>query len=543
MPLITVYFLNKDQESFHLSAERPELRMGRGKDNLIVLEDYKVSRTHARIYYEVNGAYIEDLGSTNGVFVNRKRVKKARLIHNDEIMIGDTMIVFRRDTAIPELIQGVFDEREGQSGKTEKKVSDNLEQMAKQLEKTIAMAEQGKSAINYCDLKKIHDSLTGTLNSCREMEKSYQIMLTLNRINEAVSSVYDLRELLNLIIDMVIKIMNAERGFLMLYSAETKELVPAVARKMHDVLSSEERQGVSKSIASQVAKSGKSIVTTDALLDPRFKEGASIINMNIRSVMCVPLKTRREIVGVLYVDNRQKSHCFNSKDLKLLEGFAAQAATAIEKTKLYADLEESYLASVEVLANVLDASDPYTHGHSVRVSRYSVEIAEQMGLNEMLIKNLRYGSLLHDIGKVGIPPEIINKTGRLSDSEFELIRKHPVKGFEIIKPIKFLEEKLSAIRYHHESFNGKGYPSGLAGTKIPIEARIVAVADSFDAMTSTRSYRQAMEYEAAMAEIRKNSGTQFDPQVVESFLKISKKCYDEILNSDVSIISIGNERH
>jgi HD-GYP domain-containing protein (c-di-GMP phosphodiesterase class II) len=139
------------------------------------------------------------------------------------------------------------------------------------------------------------------------------------------------------------------------------------------------------------------------------------------------------------------------------------------------------------------------------------------------LKNIKYGALLHDIGKVGVDLSILNKPGRLTDEEYEIIKTHPMQGYEIIKPIKFLQDKFAAIKYHHERWDGTGYPEGLKGEEIPLEARIVSVADTFDAMTSTRSYRKALDKEIAIEEIKKNAGKQFDPRVVAAFLKIINK--------------------
>ncbi|MDD5091501.1 MAG: HD domain-containing protein [Candidatus Wallbacteria bacterium] len=521
---LTVHFLNRAPENFPVPDEGVELSIGRDTENIVVLDDPKSSRRHARIIRCGDSIAVEDLKSTNGIFLNGRKVGRAPLSPHDEVLVGATRIVLHPSSTVSGLIEDFH--LNGPAGEGHSLSSDLFLLAKKILSNGEDSGRDGTGATALAD--QLADSCKKLAISCENMEKSYQAMLILNRLNSSTGSVNDLKELLSVIMDMTIKLLKAERGFLMMYEKAGNRLIPSVVRRMQDELGQEEGQTISMSIADRVLKEGRSILTTDALVDPRFKEGMSVMNLNIRSAMCVPLKTLKGIIGVLYLDNRVSAHSFGSTELAFLETFAGHAAMAIEKTKLYSDLEESYLASIEVLANVLDASDPYTHGHSMRVSYYSIATARKMGLPESMITCIRYGSLLHDIGKVGIPQEIINKPGKLTDEEFEKIRKHPAKGFEIIKPIKFLEEKLAVVKFHHERYDGKGYPSGLAGSDIPVEARISAVADAFDAMTSTRSYRHALTPEKAIEELKKNSGTQFDPEVVEAFTAIGKELFDRI---------------
>ena len=534
MPYLIVYFLNSEQKTYELSEEKSCYFIGRGKDNDIIVSDGKSSRIHAEIIQQSDGIYLEDLGSTNGTFINNQRIGRQKLFDNDEILIGDTQIIFKRDETISGLIeQAVAGSEEAKNKIDQQQISKKIELLSGFIDKIKTMIEDGENKKAIIAIENMSNKIPDLVNACQELERSYHAYFTLNKLNESVNSVHNLRELLNLIMDMVIKIMTADRGFLMLYSDTKKKLVHAVIRKMHDDLGNNENDekgnvAPSTSIAEKVFKTAKPVITINAMSDPRFNAGMSIMNMNIRSVICVPLKTRNAVIGVLYVDNRKNTKSFTERDMDFLLGFANLAAGAIEKARLYADLEESYLASVEVLANVLDASDPYTHGHSVRVAEYSVAIAEAMGFSETWVKSLRYGALLHDIGKVGISHNIINKNSKLTDEEFTQIKEHPQKGYEIIKPIKFLQSKLFSIQYHHERFDGTGYPHGLKGEQIPMEARIVAVADAFDAVTSTRSYRKAKSVKYAIEEIKKNSGKQFDPNIVKHFIKIAEALFEKI---------------
>lgn len=186
--------------------------------------------------------------------------------------------------------------------------------------------------------------------------------------------------------------------------------------------------------------------------------------------------------------------------------------------KLYIDMRNVSLSTIESLSKALDAKDSYTSGHASRVQEYSVKLAEEYGLSSKEIEDIKTSSILHDIGKIGIIDYILNKPGRLTDEEFEKIKEHPKVGADIIGEISFLKDISKIIRYHHERYDGRGYPEGLKADEIPIEACIICIADSYDAMTSDRPYRAALTREEALEEIEKNTGTQFHPSLAKRFL-------------------------
>ena len=185
----------------------------------------------------------------------------------------------------------------------------------------------------------------------------------------------------------------------------------------------------------------------------------------------------------------------------------------------YRILKKTHLDSVKVLAEAIDAKDPYTRGHSDRVKRMSLKIAMKMGFSEDRIESLEYGALLHDIGKIGIKDEVLQKPGPLSPEEYQYIQEHPLIGVKIVEGVEFFQDKIPMIRHHHEHFDGSGYPDGLAGEAIPLEARIITVPDAFDAMTSLRPHRGVMPLQDVLTEFEKCKGKQFDPQVLEIFLR------------------------
>jgi putative two-component system response regulator len=185
----------------------------------------------------------------------------------------------------------------------------------------------------------------------------------------------------------------------------------------------------------------------------------------------------------------------------------------------YRTLKKAHLESVKVLAEAIDAKDPYTRGHSDRVKRMSLRLALSLGLTDDKLEILEYGALLHDIGKIGINDGILQKSGPLTPEEFQLIQEHPLIGVKIVEGVEFFEDMIPMIRHHHERFDGNGYPDGLIGEVIPLGARIIAVSDAFDAMTSLRPHRPLMPFEDVLAEMERGKGRQFDPKILEVFLR------------------------
>jgi HD-GYP domain-containing protein (c-di-GMP phosphodiesterase class II) len=204
----------------------------------------------------------------------------------------------------------------------------------------------------------------------------------------------------------------------------------------------------------------------------------------------------------------------------MLTTLADEAGIAIDNAQLYEDQKRTYLETVQALAQAIEASDEYTRGHSDRVTKFAIQIARELKLSRTLIDTLKFACILHDVGKIGIIKDVLNKPGKLNDAEFNIIKMHPALGEQIIAPVAFLTPIRPIVRHHHERFDGRGYPDGLIGENIPYLSRIIAVADTYDAMTSERPYRPALSTEIALAEIKRCSGTQFDPEVVKAFLEI-----------------------
>ncbi|MBP3831264.1 MAG: HD domain-containing protein [Clostridia bacterium] len=208
-----------------------------------------------------------------------------------------------------------------------------------------------------------------------------------------------------------------------------------------------------------------------------------------------------------------------------------------ELSDTYEKLEQAYMESIQTVRYTVEAKDTYTRGHSDRVSEYSVLIGQKLGLPEEDIRRLRIGGLFHDIGKIGVPDNILQKNGKLSDDEYSEIKNHPTIGVHILSNATMFQDILPIVKHHHERYDGRGYPSQLKGEEIPYLARIAAVADAFDAMTSRRVYRDSLPIDTVITEIEKNKGTQFDPQIAETFLDILKNNYSTIKEIQEKFIS------
>jgi response regulator RpfG family c-di-GMP phosphodiesterase len=237
----------------------------------------------------------------------------------------------------------------------------------------------------------------------------------------------------------------------------------------------------------------------------------------VASVCIVPLRMRDRLLGFVSAVSLTPSKRFDEGQRKLLSIVASRAAAAIENARLYQDLQATFQQTIQGLARTIDKMDRYTSGHSERVAGYAVAIARWIGLPENLVEVVRHSALMHDIGKVGCVMNL-NKPGKLSHEEYESFKYHPVYGRDILDPIKFLAPVIPGVYLHHERWDGRGYPLGLAGNDIPIIARIISVADTYDAMTSDRAYRRALPHEVTINEIERCAGSQFDPEVANTFV-------------------------
>ncbi|MFO0591721.1 MAG: response regulator [Polyangiaceae bacterium] len=246
----------------------------------------------------------------------------------------------------------------------------------------------------------------------------------------------------------------------------------------------------------------------------------------LASFMAVPLRVQNRLIGFIAVASFTPAKRFDEGVRKLLSIVGSRAAAAIENARLYEDLQATFQQTIEGLAKAIDKMDRYTAGHSDRVATYAVFLARRLGLSETEIEIVRQSALMHDIGKIGCVLNL-NKPGKLTNDEYEVFKKHPVYGRDILDPIKFLHPLIPGVYLHHERWDGRGYPLKLKGPDIPLLARIISVADTYDAMTSDRSYRRALPHEVSIAEIERCAGTQFDPDLANTFTEQIEAYRDE----------------
>lgn len=254
----------------------------------------------------------------------------------------------------------------------------------------------------------------------------------------------------------------------------------------------------------------------------------------LSSVVAVPLRIGTRFMGFIALVSFTKSRRFEEGQRKLLSIIASRAAAAIENARLYQDLQDTFQQTIQGLAKAIDKMDRYTSGHSDRVALYAVYLAKQLGLSPETIEVVRQSALMHDIGKIGCVLNL-NKPGKLTNDEYEVFKKHPIFGRDILDPIKFLHPLIPGVHLHHERWDGRGYPLKLKGNDIPLIARIISIADTYDAMTSDRSYRRALPHEVAVAEIERCASTQFDPDLAASFTENLETYRDECRATGVKV--------
>jgi HD-GYP domain-containing protein (c-di-GMP phosphodiesterase class II) len=244
--------------------------------------------------------------------------------------------------------------------------------------------------------------------------------------------------------------------------------------------------------------------------------------------LAVPLQRQEQVMGFLFALDKDAGE-FDSSDAKLLTSIANESAIYLENVRLFDDVRSLVLGLMHSLTSAVDAKDAYTCGHSERVALLSQHLAAEAGLPPAQVEQVYMSALLHDVGKIGVPEAVLQKAGRLTEEEFEQMKKHPRIGARILADVPQVANIIPGVLHHHERYDGRGYPDGLAGKQIPLMGRIICLADSLDAMTSNRTYRRALPLEVALAEIRRCSGTHFDPELAEAMLRTSPEQFRELL--------------
>lgn len=364
----------------------------------------------------------------------------------------------------------------------------------------------------------------GYLAEIRELNKKLSErlieMTTLYETVKATVSSLDLEEVLSSVFNNAAKTLKANAASLMLLDPEEGVLTIKRAYGLDEEVIRKTRIKLGEGIAGIVAQSGEPMVFHGKVDSPQAMGRMKYDKVNS---ICAPLKTRKGVVGIINLNRRVDSEPFTEENLTLLSTMAHEAASAIENAGLYKELRESYLSTIRALASAIEVKDPYTKGHSDAVARCAVKIAKRLELSPHEIEGIEVAAILHDIGKIGVQEDILNKPGKLDDGEWKEMKKHPESSLKILEGINFPWDIKPIVYAHHERYDGKGYPNGLKGIEIPLGARILGVADLYDAMTSNRAYRKGLSKETVIEELKRVSGTQIDPEIAKVFIEMLMK--------------------
>jgi HD-GYP domain-containing protein (c-di-GMP phosphodiesterase class II) len=446
--------------------------VGRGRQADVMVDDASLSRLHARVTVDPDGQLaVDDLGSTNGIFVNGSEQLSAFVLAGDVIRFGRV-----------EYLVSAEDEP------TSPAIPADLPAASQTVLRRVSMTSAPK-------VDRI--ALEALLATSREM-----------------MAFEDLPGLLDRVLDRLSSIVKPDRAAILLVDQQTGAMLPRAVRPAGAYSSVSEF--ASSTVVHEALNARDVFIVHDIRMDPRLQQAQSVLAAGVRSVICVPLLGRTGPIGALYADKLGVEQ-FAPELAEYAAAFAGHAAAALETAQLYDDRHKHFRATLEAFAKAIDARDHYTAGHSERVTAYSLVLARHSGRYASDFETIRRAGMLHDIGKVGVPDSVLLKAGALDSFERSQIEAHVTIGHMMLEPLPFLGASLPAVRGHHERWDGDGYPDKLAGTDIHPHARLMAVADSYDAMTSARPYRAALPAEEAARRLRADSGKQFDPEMVELF--------------------------
>jgi HD-GYP domain-containing protein (c-di-GMP phosphodiesterase class II)/pSer/pThr/pTyr-binding forkhead associated (FHA) protein len=483
-------------------ADGTHLTVGRSKDCEICLEDTAVSRRHCTIEAVGTGVVITDLESANGTFLNERLIHTASAVPGDTIRVGGTVLAVTSPVAVPHRLDSTLSDDDTPASVIKKRFEPARFDWLTTLSSS---ADTGSSSLSLLQRAERHLSM-------------------LHRVSEMLATARDISGLADSTLDAILEVIGCDRAAFILRrpGGDVSSAEVAAARGLSG---SVDRFNVSRTLIADVIEKGVSTFAYDAVNDARFKAGSSVVGQQVRSVMCVPLRTTDDVQGALYVDSLSAPGKFSETDLELLAALGNQAGVALHRVRLLSEIERLLLDTIRAIAATIDAKDGYTHRHSERVAVLSARIAAEIGLSAEQQKTVQLAALLHDLGKIAVPDSILNKPSQLTPAEFEEMKKHPVHGARILSNIQSpaVRAVLPGVQYHHERWDGSGYPDGLRGENIPLLGRLLGVADYFDALTSARAYRPAMTVNEAIGLVVKAAGTHFDPRMVEAMMDLHER--------------------
>jgi putative nucleotidyltransferase with HDIG domain len=348
-----------------------------------------------------------------------------------------------------------------------------------------------------------------------EIVRLYEELALTYSLSSKLGSEMDVDTICRRVLEEADKMLSASNMSIMLLEGDTEILRTRYCIGRDAGAAREFTMDSTSEFIGHVFRQGEPVTVCDIHRDCRFT-----LPYPAKSILCVPLVTDDRTIGLLLASDKLSGEEFWSQELKLMGMLATETAASIRKAQLYENISNMFINTVESFATAIDAKDPYTYGHSRRVARISVSICNELGMEKKETKLVELAAYLHDIGKIGTPEDILHKPGTLKPEEFEKIKEHPAKGAAILSNIKEFSEIIKWIKHHHEWYDGKGYPDRIAAEHIPIEARIITIADAYDAMTSDRPYRKGMPPLEVIKIMEEFTRSQFDPDILSVFRRL-----------------------
>ncbi len=462
--------------------------LGRDPGSDLVVDDEKVSRHHLRIKKRGRLFIIEDLDSSNGTYINGDRILNSIVQNGDKILVGNTELAFY--TSRPEVqianeilnFDMVVGEDLGLKGPIDVKSSPQQETYTPIRLNPVKLVNQMAEEIH--DVKTIYD-FEGNIMVIDDLEEAAKALLkSIGQISPS-----------------------AARAAFFIWVPHNRQLVPIAARHFHK----DQTAFLLSQRSLEDALARKQGIFLQA---PSTDHGEH----KSRSRIVLPLVNLGETICVIHVEGRDGNVKFPEKELEMIQTLSNRVAASFDSLLLRREIDSLMVGMVETMVATIEAKDTYTVGHSERVCRYAMAIADELRLNRELKKLLMISSLCHDIGKIGIPDAILKKASLLSNDEYEEMKLHPTIGADIVSHMPNAQKFISGVKYHHEKWDGTGYPDGLVGEEIPFFGRIVAVADVFDAMISGRSYSGFIDESDAVQKIQEEVDL-FDPEIIKALVK------------------------
>ncbi len=476
--------------------------LGRDLACTICLVDPTVSTTHARLEKRENKTWLVDSGSRNGIFLNGKKVEQAELEDGDLISLGSNNVRFHKD-------------------RTDGMVFEDTRKTAR-IYPQLQSLDFDSSKLPQIDPEQIDpeqiDPDKG--GSDRRLAKAYKLLALLYKLDRALSAVRELEPLQQKGLELILRVIPAERGTIQLVDPQSGELAEPTVLCSDGLPAEVELNTV---VLDAVLAQKETLLSGDVHSDPRFVR--ENLPEGLHSLMCVPLISLEQVHGMVQVE-AQAVDKFQQGDRELLTTLSHKLATAIANVRHAEQLKTMFHRTVATLVTAIQAKDKYTRGHSERVRRYARALGEALELPPYEQECLEISAVLHDVGKIGMPDKIlIHNDDPLTPEELETVKVHPLQGAKLLSKIPELEAVVPGVKWHHEDYGGGGYPDDMVGEDIPLQARIIAIADTYDAVTTDRPYQKGVSKLEGLEILKKLKGTRLDPALVDLFVDAMRARY------------------